>query len=211
MIASVLGALSGAVATPVLIYLVRRYATPAAAQRFRSSGRFLLAAAAAGTGAVLGLQVHGPGLAAAAVSLALMLAAAAVDVLERRLPDALTLPAAAVAIVGLAVVALSNDRSPIPSLAGAAIFGAALLGIGFLTGGVGLGDSKLALGVGAILAWQGWSTWFAGILAGLLILISVDLVTRVRERGPRARLDRSLPYGPAMLAGTVVALLLPTI
>lgn len=206
----VVGVLGGAISTPVLIYLVVRNASPAAAARFGPTGRLLLGAAAAATGVVLGQRMHGSDLAVTALALALTLAAATVDMLERRLPDALTVPAAAAAIGGLSVVALGSGGSPISSLAGAAIFGAVLLILGFLTGGVGLGDSKLALGVGAILGWQGWPIWFAGVLAGLLILIAADLVLRVRERGLRERLDRSLPYGPAMVAGAVAALLLPT-
>nr|WP_236647039.1 A24 family peptidase [Micromonospora acroterricola] len=132
-----------------------------------------------------------------------------VDLAVHRLPDRLTLPAAAGTWLLLAVAAL-GDPEPGPWLrAVTAGAGLALLFAGstLLLGrrGFGLGDAKLALSVGALLGWYGWPVLLLGLLLafGLSALVSLGLLA-----ARRARWSTHLPFGPFLLLGTVGALLL---
>jgi hypothetical protein len=67
-----------------------------------------------------------------------------------------------------------------------------------------MGDVKLALVIGLLLGWFGLNAWLIGLLAafvvgGLVALVAL-LLRRVTLRG-------SIPFGPSMLAGALVALL----
>ncbi|MER6677705.1 A24 family peptidase [Streptomyces sp. NPDC000983] len=132
---------------------------------------------------------------------------AVVDFRVQRLPDALTLPLAAAALVLLGVVAL------LPEHAGAwptALYGALALGGGYLVlflinpAGMGFGDVKLALGTGAALGWYGWSTLMLGTFAGFLLgaLYGGALVV-VRRAGRRT----AIPFGPFLITGAFLGLL----
>lgn len=153
-----------------------------------------------------------PQAAVIAVALWLLVAAAVVDGKVRLLPDRFTLPAAGVVLIGFGVIAALDGAAAgwLRSLGGAALLGGALLVMGLATGAVGLGDVKASIAVGGILAWLGWASWFAGVLLGLLLLVATAAVLAARDDGERrGRMDdRSLPYGPALVAGAVAALLL---
>ena len=71
--------------------------------------------------------------------------------------------------------------------------------------GFGLGDAKLALGVGALLGWYGWPFLVSGLLLalGLSALVSLGLLA-----ARRARWSSHLPFGPFLLLGTLGGLLL---
>ncbi|MEV4117639.1 A24 family peptidase [Micromonospora sp. NPDC049645] len=129
-----------------------------------------------------------------------------VDLAVHRLPDRLTLPAAAGTWLLLGVAALDADpghwRRAVIAGTGLALFFAStavLLG----RRGFGLGDAKLALSVGALLGWYGWPVLLLGLLIafGLSALVSLGLlVTR------RATWTTHLPFGPFLLLGTAGAL-----
>lgn len=133
---------------------------------------------------------------------------AVVDFRVQRLPDVLTLPLAGAALTLLGVVAV------VPEHAGewlTALFGALALGGGYFVlflvnpNGMGFGDVKLALGLGALLGWYGWSVLFLGTFAGFLFggLYGVGLVV-VRRAGRKT----SIPFGPFLIAGAYVGLLI---
>jgi leader peptidase (prepilin peptidase)/N-methyltransferase len=133
---------------------------------------------------------------------------AVVDFRVQRLPDVLTLPLAGAALALLAAVAA------VPEHAGewlTALFGALALGgayfLLFLINphGMGFGDVKLALGLGALLGWYGWSVVFLGTFAGFLFggLYGMGLVV-VRRAGRKT----SIPFGPFLIAGAYVGLLI---
>ncbi|MBJ6639825.1 prepilin peptidase [Streptomyces sp. DHE7-1] len=133
---------------------------------------------------------------------------AAVDVRVRRLPDPLTLPLAAAGLGLLALVAL------LPEHAGdwlTALYGALALGGGYLVlflvnpSGMGFGDVKLALGMGAALGWYGWPTLLLGTFAGFLLgaLYGGALVV-ARRAGRRT----AIPFGPFLIAGAFAGLLI---
>lgn len=130
----------------------------------------------------------------------------AADCREHRLPNRWT---AALALGGVvtaaAVAALSGDA--------AVLLTAALCGLGYLAamlalhlltrGGLGMGDVKLAGGLGLYTGVLGpAATLAAGVLAILLGgLVALALVLTRRARGSTA-----LPFGPPMLMGAAVVL-----
>ncbi|MEV4900768.1 prepilin peptidase [Citricoccus sp. NPDC055426] len=71
--------------------------------------------------------------------------------------------------------------------------------------GMGMGDVKLAGGLGLYAGWLGWDHLLAAIVLGFMAggLVALALVVTRRATG-----STHLPFGPAMLAGTAVALLL---
>lgn len=132
---------------------------------------------------------------------------AVVDFKVQRLPDVLTLSLAAAATVLLGVAAA------VPEHAGdwlTALFGALALGGGYFVlflinpNGMGFGDVKLALGLGAVLGWYGWSVVFLGTFAGFLLgaLYGAGLVV-ARRAGRKS----SIPFGPFLIAGAYAGLL----
>ncbi|MFE9453609.1 prepilin peptidase [Streptomyces sp. NPDC006739] len=133
---------------------------------------------------------------------------AVVDFRVRRLPDPLTLPLAAAALALLGLAAL------LPEHAGGwptALYGALALGGGYFVlflvnpAGMGFGDVKLALGMGAVLGWYGWPTLMLGTFAGFLFgaLYGGALVV-VRRAGRKT----AIPFGPFLLAGAFAGLLI---
>ncbi|MFC7257743.1 prepilin peptidase [Streptomyces lutosisoli] len=133
---------------------------------------------------------------------------AVVDFTVQRLPDVLTLPLAGAALALLGAVAV------VPEHAGdwlTALFGALALGGAYFLlflinpNGMGFGDVKLALGLGAVLGWYGWSVVFLGTFAGFLFggLYGMGLVV-VRRAGRKT----SIPFGPFLIAGAYAGLLI---
>lgn len=124
-----------------------------------------------------------------------------------RLPDPLLLPLAGAALALLGVVAF------VPEHAGhwpTALLGALALGGGYFAlsrvdpGSLGLGEVKLALGAGTVLGWYGWPTVMLGTLAGFLL---AALYGGVRLAAHRAGRGTAIPFGPFLLAGAFLGLL----
>ncbi|MFC9628130.1 prepilin peptidase [Streptomyces mirabilis] len=133
---------------------------------------------------------------------------AVVDFRVQRLPDVLTLPLAGLALVLLGVMAL------VPEHAGqwpTALFGSLVLGGAYFLlflvnpNGMGFGDVKLALGIGAVLGWYGWGTVVLGTFAGFLFGGLYGLVLVLMRRAGR---KTSIPFGPFLLAGAYAGLLI---
>ncbi|GAA3781154.1 hypothetical protein GCM10022225_81930 [Plantactinospora mayteni] len=131
-----------------------------------------------------------------------------VDVAVRRLPDRLTLPAAAglAGLLGAATLTSGQFGRYAVAAACALALAGAYLGLVLLSpGGLGPGDAKLALGLGFATGWYGGNTALSGALAGLLLASGYAAVLlRLRRIGRRDH----LPHGPAMLTGTLGAVLL---
>nr|BBJ52893.1 prepilin peptidase [Streptomyces avermitilis] len=131
-----------------------------------------------------------------------------VDFRVQRLPDVLTLPlaGAAAALLGVAALAPEHAGEWLTALLGALALGGAYFVL-FLVNpnGMGFGDVKLALGLGAVLGWYGWSTVVLGTFAGFLFggLYGLGLVAS-RRAGRRT----SIPFGPFLIAGAFVGLLI---
>ncbi|MFI5633981.1 prepilin peptidase [Streptomyces sp. NPDC051664] len=132
---------------------------------------------------------------------------ATIDRRVHRLPDRLTLPLAGAAVVLLGGAALLPEHAG--SWLSALLGGLALGGFYFLLflinpNGMGFGDVKLALSLGAALGWYGWAIVFAGGFAGFVLgaVYGFGLVI-LRRAGRRT----GIPFGPFMIAGALLGIL----
>ncbi|MET9975365.1 prepilin peptidase [Streptomyces microflavus] len=133
---------------------------------------------------------------------------ATVDRRVHRLPDPLTLPLAAAAVLLLGGAALLPGHAG--SWTSALLGGLALGGFYFLLflinpNGMGFGDVKLALALGVALGWYGWEVLFLGGFAGFLFGAAYGLgLVLLRRAGRRT----GIPFGPFMIAGALTGILL---
>jgi leader peptidase (prepilin peptidase)/N-methyltransferase len=133
---------------------------------------------------------------------------ACTDIAVQRLPDPLT--GAAYAGTALLLLIAAAVGGPWSALFRALLGGLALAGFYLLLmlispSGMGLGDVKLAASLGTLLAWFGWRLLLAGGFAGLwlgAICAGALLVSR------RAGRKQPISFGPFMIAGAVLAVLL---
>jgi leader peptidase (prepilin peptidase)/N-methyltransferase len=131
----------------------------------------------------------------------------AIDLACQRLPHLLVVPSIWLAsALFIAIAAASGQWSVLLRAGlGAAALGAAFLLLFLLPGrGLGYGDVKLAVLLGLFLGWLGWrEVVLGGMLPWLVnapIVLALMLVGRVGRR-------TSLPFGPAMLVGALLAVL----
>ena len=175
--------------------------------------RWLLPVAAV-VGGVLG-WVHGDSVVLTVVYVVvsvLLLILCAVDLDVHRLPDALTGPTFLIALTGLTGVAVVEGDwlSWRRALLAALVLGALYLVLVLIGGGsgMGVGDAKLAPSLGLLL---GHLTWGAVLVATMatFLLGGLAALWLVLARG--ASRSTHLAFGPAMVAGTLGALVLPWI
>lgn len=134
-------------------------------------------------------------IAAAAVFAAALLAIAVVDVRERRVPNRIVLPAAAVVLV----LRTLGDASPEWALAALAAFAFMLVPALVYPAGLGMGDAKLMLLLGAMLGRDVLAALVVGLVAAALPSLVLLLAGR---RGT------TLPLAPFLAGGGLVALTL---
>lgn len=129
---------------------------------------------------------------------AVLVGLAAIDVETRRVPNAITLPVAALALLLRAV----DDRAHLAevAIAGAATFVVFYLLALVLRGGLGMGDVKLAGMLGCLLGAEVIPALVLGIVAGGVWAAAL-VVTR------RAGLRSTLAYGPFLCLGAAAAIL----
>jgi leader peptidase (prepilin peptidase)/N-methyltransferase len=133
---------------------------------------------------------------AAGIGCAALVVATATDLERRIVPNTVVLPAAA------AVLLLNTVAHPSPAWAIGALGAAGFLFVAALAypGGMGMGDVKLALLIGALLG----RTTPVGLMLGLLLALVPSLVLIARH-GRRAR-RLAIPFAPFLAAGAVIAL-----
>ncbi len=139
----------------------------------------------------------------AAVGLALAL----IDLDCKRLPDALTLPSYPVAAVllGLAALLGSDSGDFVKALLGGAAMFAVYFGLAFAyPAGMGFGDVKLAGVLGMYIAWLGWGSWAVGLFLGFFLGGVFGIALIAVKRGGR---KTAVPFGPFMLLGALIAVL----
>ena len=134
--------------------------------------------------------------AAAAVFCSALVVVTATDLRHRIVPNRVVVPAAAV------VLALMTAAEPSPEWAIAAVGAAGFLLAASLAypGGMGMGDVKLALLMGAALG----RTVMVALLLGMIAALAPSVVLFVRH-GARAR-KMAIPFAPFLALGSVVAL-----
>ena len=71
--------------------------------------------------------------------------------------------------------------------------------------GVGPGDAKLALAVGTMLGWYGWPELFVGTFCAFLAGGTYAMALLTLRRASR---QDSFPFGPFLLAGALVGILI---
>jgi leader peptidase (prepilin peptidase)/N-methyltransferase len=158
--------------------------------------------------------------------LCLTLALAITDVDAFRIVDRLNLPGTLVLVGLLAIAALADgDGEAVLRglLGGAAYFAATnLIYLAVRGRGFGYGDVKLSAQLGVFttyISWGalGWSVFLTAFFGGVLSIavLAAGLVGRARKRrhgGPdpsiREAMRTELPYGPAMIVGSWVAIVL---
>jgi len=128
-------------------------------------------------------------------ALAWLVALSAYDIRERRLPNYLTLPGAAVVLVGAAVA----GRSMAAVLGAVALFAVYLLVHLVAPSAMGAGDVKLAIGVGALTGAFGIDVWILAALAAPLLTAVWAIVVTLRRAGS------TVPHGPSMCLAAVAA------
>jgi len=133
---------------------------------------------------------------AAAIACGALVVATATDLERRIVPNRVVLPAAA------AVLVLQTVFYPSPQWALGALGASGFLFLAALAypGGMGMGDVKLALVIGALL---GRTTPVAIMLA--LFLALVPSLVLIARHGRRAR-RLAIPFAPFLAAGAVIAL-----
>jgi leader peptidase (prepilin peptidase)/N-methyltransferase len=113
------------------------------------------------------------------------------DIRDRRLPNALTLPGAAVILLACAVAGRG-----VPALLGAVALTVVYLLVHLVDpAGMGGGDVKLAIGLGGLSGYFGAGAWFLAALAAPMLTALVAVL-----RG-----QRTVPHGPSMCVATAGA------
>jgi leader peptidase (prepilin peptidase) / N-methyltransferase len=134
----------------------------------------------------------------AAFFVTVLVALSAIDAERKILPDLIVLPSWAIVLA--AQVALAPDRALEWILAslGASLF--LFVALVAYPAGMGMGDVKLALLLGAALGWH----VTVGLMAGMLFAMVIAIVLLVRH-GTAAR-KMAIPFGPFLALGSILAL-----
>jgi leader peptidase (prepilin peptidase)/N-methyltransferase len=168
-------------------------------------------AATAAVAVVLGLLAAAGGRWSALLPAYIVFAAIAavlvvVDVEHHRLPNRLLYPAGAAAVVLLAMAAaVRGDWSAYLR----AFEAAALVYVVFfafaLTSpkSLGMGDVRLATILAAYLGFHSWPLVYVGLFAGFTLGVVIALVLLISRRATRTT---ALPFGPALIVGTLLVL-----
>lgn len=131
-----------------------------------------------------------------------------VDLQTHRLPNPWTLSAYPITLALLLLPALAEQRWT--DLWRAVLGGAALFAVFAVLhlinpAGMGLGDVKLAGSMGMLLGWLSWSALAVGAFLGFVLGAVVGLILMAAGRAGR---KSALPFGPFMLIGSWVAIVL---
>ncbi|HNJ96574.1 MAG TPA: A24 family peptidase [Ilumatobacteraceae bacterium] len=131
-----------------------------------------------------------------------------IDLRTKRLPREITYTTAAIMVPLLCVAALvQHEPRRIWMMALGAAVALALMGLIYAVsrGGMGDGDVRLSPLLGAALGFQNPGLAAVGLFFGFLAGAVVGVVVMATRRGDR---KTSIPFGPFLALGTVVALFL---
>ena len=132
----------------------------------------------------------------AAFFCSVLVAVSAIDLEHRIIPNRIVLPATAVVLVANT----ARDLSPEWAIAALAASGFLLAAALAYPAGMGMGDVKLALFMGAALG----KTVSVALMAGMLAAM-IPGVVLIARHGAKAR-KMGIPFGPFLAVGSVVAL-----
>ena len=120
--------------------------------------------------------------------LAWLVALSVFDIRSRRLPNFLTLPGAAVILLGATLL----GRGWAAVLGAVALFAVYLVVHLIAPSGMGAGDVKLAIGLGALTGTFGMDVWAISALAAPILTAGCAVVVTLR------RAASTVPHGPSM-------------
>ena len=197
--------LAGAVLGAFLPRVVVRY-SPVEDEPLPAPSRPVLATATAVlfvlVAAVLGLSWELPAyLFFAAVAVVLTV----IDLRHHLLPNAVVLPALGIGVVLLSCAAAGQGGwgALLRAVLGALVLFVLYLVLALISpAGLGMGDVKLAAVLGLFLGFQGWGALFVGAVLASVIGAVVGLAVLASRRGG---LRSDVPFGPSMLAGALLA------
>ena len=139
--------------------------------------------------------MSGAGLLACGIVVAWAAALTLSDVRVRRLPNGLTLTGAVVILTGAAVAGRGT-----PALIGGLALGGLYLAVHLADpSGLGAGDVKLALGLGALTGAFGIAVWTLAALAAPMLTAMMGVIAVVRRR------RIVLPHGPSMCVASLAS------
>lgn len=192
MVRLVAGLVVGLALAPVIVRLLRRSADT----KLPSWYVIAVAVVVALSGALV--AVWTPLVMAFGVAFAVLgIPAAAIDAIEHRIPDRLSMP-----LCGVAVAAVIVGNGGFRALAGGAVWGALLLLSYLLTSQPGPGDVKLAPSVGILLGWFGWGWVLSGLIATYVLTAVAGLVGVLLRRFSFR--EGQVPMGPSMIVVALV-------
>ena len=128
------------------------------------------------------------------------------DIKEHRLPNSLTLTGSLAALgVSILLGIRENSFSPlIRSLSIALLAGSAFLLLNLVSrGGMGMGDVKLAVMLGALMAPFGWQVLVMGFIVAFVLGAIIGLILLASKGASRKTL---IPFGPYLLIGAWLSL-----
>jgi len=134
--------------------------------------------------------------------LALMPAAALIDLRHRIIPNRLTYPALLLFPVVLGLAWISGAAvDPVRGLFGLLLYGGVLFLVAVVSRGMGMGDVKLAALIGLVLGSLGLR--YVGVAAGAAIVLGGvgGLVALAMGRSRKS----AIPFGPYLATGAIVA------
>lgn len=132
---------------------------------------------------------------------------AVIDWRTQRLPNAVVVPSYPIvaALIVLAVTAGGGSWSALGWAAAGAVGLFTVFLIGALTVGVGMGDVKLA---GLMGMYLGWAGGIGALLLGMVVTVfSAGISAGVLLATGRTRRGAQMPYGPFLLMGCAVGVL----
>ena len=128
------------------------------------------------------------------------------DIISRRLPNPLNfalfvLSAIIISISGIVDHAISRVIS---SFSDSLVLSISFLIVSFATrGGMGMGDVKLSAGIGVIAGFYGTQTLFLSTFLSFILGALVGVALLLLRKG---NLKTTLPFGPFMIIGQLVAM-----
>lgn len=130
-----------------------------------------------------------------------------IDLSEWRLPDVIVLPLYGVLAIGLTIAAWIDQSWP--ALLSAGIGAAVMFVLFFVMAAfardLGFGDVKLAGVVGGFLGWFGLAESVAGFFFAWALMALVSVVLLILRR---INTKASLPFGPYLIVGAVIGVLI---
>lgn len=133
-----------------------------------------------------------------------------IDVHTRLLPTRLVLPAnVAVVVIGLVGWAVTGDAGDVLRALLGMVIGRSIYWLLWFvhSAGMGFGDVRLAALLGFSLAYVGWGEFAIGMYSGFLIFGLPGLALAL-IRWDRKMLKTAYPFGPFMLIGSVIGILI---